>query len=100
MKDIVSRAGFTVAAEYRGEIGLLEAAEKSNADSVIVDARTADRDEVTRLLDRLPRTKVLAVGVDGEHSYLYELRPHLMWLGDVSEATLIDAIRPVEWTWQ
>jgi len=99
VKDIISRAGFAVAAEYSDEIGLLEAAEDCGADSVIVDARSADRDDVTRLLGSRPRTKVLAVGIDGSQSYLYELCPHLVRIGDVSEATLIDAVRPRVWAW-
>jgi DNA-binding NarL/FixJ family response regulator len=100
VKDIVSRAGFAVAGEFGEGIGLLEAVEESGADSVIVDARNADRHEVTRLLDSRPRTKVLAVGTDGRHSYLYELRPHLVRLGDVSETTLVEAVRPSVWAWQ
>jgi len=100
VKKVVSRAGFAVAGEYSDRIGLLEAAEESDAHSVVVDALSADRDEVTRLLDSRPRTKVLAIGIDGRQSYLYELCPHLVWLGDVSEATLVDAVRPTEWAWQ
>ena len=64
------------------------------ADVVIVGLRGG---ETTSTLDPVlyerPQLKLLAISGDGRSSFLYELRPHRVSLGDVSPEGLVDAIR-------
>jgi len=70
------------------------ALDRTPADVVIVGLRgsetTATLDSV--LYDR-PRLKLLAIGAHGRSSFLYELRPYSVPLGDMSPGGLVDAIR-------
>jgi hypothetical protein len=45
------------------------------------------------LLYSLPRTKVLAISDDGRESFLYELRPREVALGQLSAEGLLSAVR-------
>ena len=67
--------------------------EAGNADFVIAGAERLVQDEVEALLEARPRMKVLAVAGDGRQTFLYELRPQMVPLGEVSPQTLLQVIR-------
>jgi DNA-binding NarL/FixJ family response regulator len=50
---------------------------------------------IRRLLDDLPRTKVLGLSLDGPSSYVYELQPQKAPIGELSPARLTTVIRKV-----
>ena len=73
---------------------VIAALENTPADVVIVGLRKAEAtDAFDSLLFEQPRLKLLAISGDGGSSYLYELRPHCVPLGDVSPNGLVEAIR-------
>lgn len=70
------------------------ALDRTPADVVIVGMRDAETTAtLTPVLLAQPRLKLLAISGDERSSYLYELRPHTVPLGDVSPQGLVDAIR-------
>jgi DNA-binding NarL/FixJ family response regulator len=67
---------------------------RTPADVVIVGLRDAETTaSLNRVLLEQPRLKLLAISGDERSSYLYELRPHTVSLGDISPQGLVDAIR-------
>ena len=73
------------------ELRFSEAAEPRHVDVVVLG-----RDDPTfasTLLKNYPGITVLAVCGEGSASWLYELRPHRIELGEVSPEQLVDAIR-------
>jgi DNA-binding NarL/FixJ family response regulator len=54
-------------------------------------------DVVRRLLDDLPRSKVLELSQDGRTGYMYELRPQKASVGELSPARLTTVIRKAVW---
>ena len=50
-------------------------------------------EDVSDLLTGNPGLAVLGITSDGKRAYLYEMRPHLVPLGELSPAVLIDVIR-------
>jgi DNA-binding NarL/FixJ family response regulator len=94
IREVVSpESDMEVAGEFSGTTDLLEAVERTRADFVITGTEDADVAGVGRLLRMRPRLKVLAVAADGRQTYLYELRPQKVHLGEVSPQNLLDAIR-------
>ena len=73
---------------------LLDAAERTNADIVIL-ARGGDADDedYDELLYGCPRLKVLEIFGEGRYGSLYELRPRRVPLGELSPPRLVGAIR-------
>jgi DNA-binding NarL/FixJ family response regulator len=67
---------------------------RTPADVVIVGLHDAETTATLYpMLLEQPRLKLLAISGDARSSYLYELRPHTVPLGDVSPEALVDAIR-------
>ena len=70
------------------------AAREGEPDVVILEH--PDRPDVTAvepMLAARPKLKVLAITNQGRRSFLYELRPYELALGQLSPAALIDAVR-------
>lgn len=70
------------------------AAREGEPDVVILEH--PDRPHVTAVEPMLavrPKLKVLAITNQGRMSFLYELRPYVLALGQLSRAALIDAVR-------
>jgi hypothetical protein len=49
--------------------------------------------EIQRLLEQRPTMKILQVENNGRSSFLYELRPHRIPLGELSRARLLEVLR-------
>ena len=63
-------------------------------DVAIVGTRsTADTVVPLSLLDRWPRSRVVMLTIDGADAAMFEFRPHITHLGDLSRAKLVDVIR-------
>jgi DNA-binding NarL/FixJ family response regulator len=90
---VLPESDMEVAGDFSTPYGLLEAVERTRADFVITGTGDADLADVGRVLRERPRLKVLAVAADGRQTYLYELRPQKVHLGEVSPRNLLDAIR-------
>jgi DNA-binding NarL/FixJ family response regulator len=82
-----------VVAEYEEMVPLLPAATEHRADVVLFGHESTRLSaECRELLEKLPQTRLLAVGNEGRRSTLYELRPHREPLGEVSPDELVRAI--------
>lgn len=73
--------------------GLIDAAERSDAEFVIAGAGRFAPDEVSELQEVHPGVKVLALSESGRQGLLYELRPHRVPIGDLSSGALLETIR-------
>jgi DNA-binding NarL/FixJ family response regulator len=72
----------------------LEAVGEHRPDVVILEQRHRPGTAALEpMLSAYPRLKVLAITDEGRESYLYELRPHEVALGQLSAATLLGAVR-------
>lgn len=60
--------------------------------AIVGDDSAAGEEDWERLLDELPRLKVLTILDDGREGFLYELRPCRVPLGEVSPQTVLDAV--------
>jgi len=96
MRDIVVEA-----LSQRSDVTLVPPVAAGGVDQIPRDARfdvllipTADLQNsgVMDLLWRWPRTRVIAIGCSGRVAEIYELHPHKTSLGDLSPATLVDAV--------
>jgi chemotaxis response regulator CheB len=73
---------------------LFEAAERTNADVVILVRKgVAENEGYDELLYRHSRLKVIEISGEGHYGSLYELRPRHLPLGEMSPPRLVDAIR-------
>jgi hypothetical protein len=91
MEEAFAADGFTVIGEHGADpLGSMRATE---ADALIVRADSCDEDEIGDLLAERPGARVLAIAPNGDSGSLYELRPHRVYLGDLSPRALIEAIR-------
>jgi hypothetical protein len=91
MEEAFAANGFTVIGEHGADP--LGSMRDTGADALIVRADSCDEDEIGDLLAKRPGARVLAIAPNGGTGALYELRPHRVYLGDVSPQSLIDAIR-------
>jgi hypothetical protein len=82
-----------LAAVLPAGMALEAAACDHDADVVIAMSRGAgqDRAAMAALLQRRPRLRAIALGDDGRNAVVYELRPRLTALGDVSAPQLLEA---------
>jgi DNA-binding NarL/FixJ family response regulator len=95
VKDIIAdEADIELAGEAASRTRLAQAATRARADVVVLGKNESSGDDDYRdLLYRLPRLKVLAIAADGRRAFLHELQPRVVALGEVSPASLVDAIR-------
>ena len=83
------------------DLDVVETVERPTGLIAVVDGAKADfliagddaLEDVGVLLRERPRLKVLAVAGDGRQTFLYELRPQKVSLGEVSPQNLLEAIR-------
>jgi len=83
------------------DLDVVETVERPTGLIAVVDGAKADfliagddaLEDVGVLLRERPRLKVLAVAGDGRQTFLYELRPQEVSLGEVSPQNLLEAIR-------
>jgi DNA-binding NarL/FixJ family response regulator len=79
-----------------GESGasLVEAVDAAGASCVIIGNGESELAEAcTAMVRERPRVKAMAIVNGGRQSFLYELRPYRVALGEVSPQALIDAVR-------
>jgi DNA-binding NarL/FixJ family response regulator len=99
LRDIVSavvkdQPDMIVVAETEATTDLYALSRMSRADVVILGASDDQMPPAGRqVVNRAPHVKVLAVGSEGRHAWLYELRPHEQRIGEVSPQDLVSAIR-------
>jgi chemotaxis response regulator CheB len=75
------------------ETDLLRAAERGNADVIILSRKAPLDGEYDEVLYSRAHLKVIEIEGEGRRGSLYELRPHRVPLGEMSPAGLLDAIR-------
>ncbi len=66
-------------------------------DVAIVGGRHGEElpERALELLHEHPRMRVLTLADDGAETYVYELRPHRVLIGELSAAALLDAVLDV-----
>ena len=64
-----------------------------DADVVILSADAPPLDHYESVLREHPALRMVAISNRGRHAFLYELRPHRQALGELSPASLLQAIR-------
>jgi hypothetical protein len=72
-----------------------DAADGSDPADVVVLSQTDPENDAVPLsmLQRAPRSRILALAADARRAVLYELRPHRSPLGELSRASLLAAVR-------
>ena len=99
MHDIVlgildSQPDIAVSSEQGDALQLQAIAQRQDADVVILEQRgRAGSAAYLGILAERPQLKVLTITDDGRETFLYELRPHEVALGQLSEAGLLEAVR-------
>jgi hypothetical protein len=87
-----SRRGVKLVDESRDGDTLAGAVDRSGAAFLIVSADSVGPAEVCRLLQERPQVKVFAIADGGRDGCLYELRPNLVLVGELSPASLADTV--------
>jgi len=78
--------------ETKNDNSLVDAVDRSGAAFLIVSAERVGPADVCRLLEQRPRVKVFAIADSGRDGCLYELRPNLVLVGDLSPTSLVQAV--------
>jgi acyl-CoA synthetase (AMP-forming)/AMP-acid ligase II len=78
--------------ETRDGGGLIGAVDRSDAALVIVSSENVGPAEVCRLLADRPRVKVFAIADGGRDGCLYEQRPNLMLVDELSPSNLVQTV--------
>jgi DNA-binding NarL/FixJ family response regulator len=78
--------------ETRDGGGLVGAVDRSEAALVIVSSEAVGPAEVCRLLADRPRVRVFAIADGGRDGCLYEQRPNLMLVDELSPSSLVQAV--------
>lgn len=89
---LTSREDVRLVDEARSGGGLVEAVDRSGAALVIVSSESVGPVEVCKLLHERPRVKVFAVADGGQDGCLYELRPNLVVVDELSARGLAQTI--------
>ena len=74
------------------EDSLVDAIDRSGAAFAIVSSESVGPAEVCRLLAERPRVKVFAIADGGRDGCLYELRPNLVLVGELSPESLVQTV--------
>jgi DNA-binding NarL/FixJ family response regulator len=94
VERVLDQADLEVVGVVSDHVEVLVATGRTRADVVVLGIEEAALPgPASHLLEEYPHAKVLAVTPDGRRAFLYELRPHLVPLGEASPARLLDAIR-------
>ena len=86
------RRGVRLVDETHNDGALLGAVDRSGAECLIVNSDMVGAAEVCRLLEQRPRVKVFAIDGSGRDGCLYELRPNLALVGQLSPDSLVQAV--------
>lgn len=78
--------------ETRDSGGLVGAVDRSDASLVIVSSESVGPAEVCRLLTDRPRVRVFAIADGGRDGCLYEQRPNLLLVDELSPANLVETV--------
>jgi hypothetical protein len=90
--EALSRRDVRLVDESSDGDGLVAAVDRSGARFVIVSSESVGPPEVCRLLDERPHVKVFAIADGGRDGCLYELRPNLVLVGELSPASLVQTV--------
>jgi hypothetical protein len=71
---------------------LVAAVDRSGAGFVIVSSESVGPADVCRLLEERPKVKVFAIEDGGRDGCLYELRPNLVLVGELSPENLVQTV--------
>lgn len=89
---VLAQPDMQIVGEYEADTSLGAAVERTEAEFVISGVPT-DEAGAGALLGERPHVKVLAVEADARQTFLWELRPQKVALGEISPRTLLGAIR-------
>ena len=97
LREIIDEAfsnqrGVRLVDETNDGNGLVAAVDRSGASFVIVGSESVGPADVCRLLEERPRLKVFAIADGGRDGCLYELRPNLVLVGELSPANLVQTV--------
>src|SRR5262245_47612795 len=91
---IAAQRDLDIVGRFGRALGLVETAERIDADVVVVARTGADNPaEYDELLYRHSRLKVIEIFGEGRYGTLYELHRRHLPLGEMSPPQLVDAIR-------
>ena len=90
--EALSKRDVHLVDETRNGGGLTGAVDRSGAAFVIVSSESVGPAEVCRLLAERPSVKVFAIAHDGREGCLYEQRPNLVLVGELSPANLVETV--------
>jgi DNA-binding NarL/FixJ family response regulator len=82
-----------VVAELDASWSVPDSVDRYDPDVVVVSGDSARIDELGRALLQRGSSRALAVSPDGNESFLVELRPHQVPLGELSPEALLAAVR-------
>ena len=71
---------------------LVAAVDRSGAGFLIVSSERIGPADVCRLLEERPKVKVFAIADGGRDGCLYELRPNLLLVGELSPENLVQTV--------
>ncbi len=93
-ETVKSQYDMELVGELANRAGLLAAVDRMGVDVVVVRVNDSELPfEFESLLATHSFIRVLGVAEDGRRSFLYELRPQMTLLGEVSPLELVEAIR-------
>jgi hypothetical protein len=90
--EALSRPDVKLVDETKNDDNLVDALDRSGAAFLIVSAEKVGPAEVCRLLAERPHAKVFAITGGGRDGCLYELRPNLVLVGDLSPKSLVQTV--------
>jgi hypothetical protein len=91
-RSVTAQAGIEIAGETAASDGLLNAVDDSRADVVVVDAVAYSREQLQRVVDKNPRTKLLALRAGGRSAFLLGPPGREVELGKISPSQLVKVI--------
>jgi len=78
--------------DEKSDDNLVSAIDRSGAAFAIVSSESVGPADVCRLLEERPRVKVFAIADGGRDGCLYELRPNLVLVGELSPESLVQTV--------
>jgi DNA-binding NarL/FixJ family response regulator len=91
---ILEQPDMEVVGELGNGVQLLLATGQTQPDIIILGVESSELPGIgSHILHEFPHVKLLGVSVDAQHLSLYELRPSMGLIGDISPQGLLEAIR-------
>lgn len=91
-RTVTAQPGIEIAGELPASDGLLNAIDGGRADVIVVDAEAYSREQLRRVVDKNPRTKLLALRAGGRSAFLLGPPGHEAELGEISPSQLVKVI--------